>query len=71
MNDEEILLEDTEILEEEDAEIHSQTVVYADTTVELLTEIRNDVYMILVFTIITFAMACFRGWRKNVIKGVR
>lgn len=41
------------------------------TEIELLTMIYNDVHIIMCFVILNFATACMRGWRKNVIKGVR
>lgn len=71
MNDEEILLENTEISETEIQESYQEVNVGYAESLELLTNIYNDVHLILVFTIITFVTACFRGWRKNVIKGVR
>lgn len=70
MNNEE-LLENTEILEESTEETYSQVVVDDSTLIETLTVIRDDVHIIMVFTIITFVMSCFRGWRKNVVRGVR
>lgn len=69
MNQEEIM-ESTEILEEETMETYEEVVVDNSATTELLTNIYNDVHIIMVFTIITFVTACFRGWRKNVVKGV-
>lgn len=41
------------------------------TELEILTMIYNDVHIIMVFVILNFATACMRGWRKNVVKGVR
>lgn len=70
MNEEEIL-ENTEILEEESMETYQEVDVGYTQSMEILTQIYNDVHLILVFTIITFVTACLRGWRKNVIKGVR
>lgn len=63
MNQEEIL-ENTEMQE-------TETLVEVDYSVELLTQIRDDVRVIVAFTIITFVMSCLRGWRKNAVKGVR
>lgn len=40
--------------------------VIADT----LMSISNDVHLILVLFILTFAMSCMRAWRRNSIKGV-
>ena len=70
MNNDE-LLENTEILEESTQETYSEVVVDDSAIIETLTVIRDDVHIIMVFTIITFVMSCFRGWRKNVVRGVR
>ena len=48
----------------------SETLVSDPADNDTLLSIANDVHLILVFTIITFVMACFRGWRKNTLKGV-
>lgn len=48
----------------------SETLVLDPADNDTLLSIANDVRLILVFTIITFVMACFRGWRKNTLKGV-
>lgn len=48
----------------------SETLVSDLAFNDTLSSISNDVHLILVFTIITFVMACFRGWRKNTLKGV-
>lgn len=37
---------------------------------ETVTNIYNDVHIIMVFIILTFAMACMRAWRRNSLKGV-
>ncbi len=37
---------------------------------ETLTNIYNDVHIIMVFIILTFAMSCMRAWRRNSLKGV-
>ena len=37
---------------------------------ETVTNIYNDVHIIMVFIILTFAMSCMRAWRKNSLKGV-
>lgn len=37
---------------------------------ETVTNIYNDVHVIMVFIILTFAMSCMRAWRKNSLKGV-
>lgn len=37
---------------------------------ETLTNIYNDVHIIMVLVILTFAMSCMRAWRKNTLKGV-
>lgn len=65
------LLENTEILEEETTETVAEVVVDDSAMIETLTMIRDDVHIIMVFTIVTFVMSCFRGWRKNVVRGVR
>lgn len=65
------LLENTEILEENTEETYAEVVVDDSAMIETLTMIRDDVHIIMVFTIITFVMSCFRGWRKNVVRGVR
>lgn len=70
MNKEEVL-ENTEIMEEETAESYQEVDVGYTQSMEILTQIYNDVHLILVFTIITFVSACLRGWRKSVVKGVR
>lgn len=48
----------------------SETLVSDPADNDTLLSISNDVHLILVFTIITFVMSCFRGWRKNTLKGV-
>ena len=58
----------TEIVESTQA--GSETLVSDPADNDTLLSISNDVHLILVFTIITFVMACFRGWRKNTLKGV-
>lgn len=55
---------------EESTQVGSETLVSEPTDNDTLLSIANDVHLILVFTIITFVMACFRGWRKNTLKGV-
>ena len=37
---------------------------------ETVTKIYNDVHVIMVFIILTFAMSCMRAWRRNSLKGV-
>lgn len=37
---------------------------------ETVSNIYNDVHIIMVFIILTFAMSCMRAWRKNSLKGV-
>lgn len=37
---------------------------------ETLTNIYNDVHIIMVLVILTFAMSCMRAWRKSTLKGV-
>lgn len=78
MNQEEIMentevleVENTEIIEKNNVEVYTEVPVGYEQSLELLTNIYNDVHIIMVFTIITFMTACLRGWRKNVIKGVR
>ena len=68
MSTEEIKEIDTEM--EESTEVDAVVEVDA-TSVQLLTEISNDVHIMLVFVIVTFVTSCFRSWRKTVIKGVR
>lgn len=65
------LLENTEMLEESTEETYAEVVVGDSAMIETLTMIRDDLHIIMVFTIITFVMSCFRGWRKNVVRGVR
>lgn len=68
----------TEIVEEtndgtevvESTQVGSEALVSEPTDNDMLLSIANDVHLILVFTIITFVMSCFRGWRKNTLKGV-
>lgn len=68
----------TEIVEEtnngselvESTQAGSETLVLDPADNNTLLSIAYDVHLILVFTIITFVMACFRGWRKNTLKGV-
>lgn len=74
----EIVNSGTESLEEinngtetaESTQAGSETLVSDPADNDTLLSISNDVHLILVFTIITFVMACFRGWRKNTLKGV-
>lgn len=54
----------------ESTQAGSETLVSDPADSDTLLSIANDVHLILVFTIITFVMACFRGWRKNTLKGV-
>ena len=54
----------------ENTQVGSESLVSEPTDNDALLSIANDVHLILVFTIITFVMACFRGWRKNTLKGV-
>lgn len=58
----------TEVVES--TQVGSETLLSEPTDNNTLLSIANDVHLILVFTIITFVMACFRGWRKNTLKGV-
>lgn len=58
----------TEIVES--TQVGSETLVSEPADNDTLLSIANDVHLILVFTIITFVMSCFRGWRKNTLKGV-
>lgn len=58
----------TEVVESTQA--GSETLVSDPADNDTLLSIAYDVHLILVFTIITFVMACFRGWRKNTLKGV-
>lgn len=58
----------TEMVESTQAGL--ETLVSEPTDNDTLLSIANDVHLILVFTIITFVMSCFRGWRKNTLKGV-
>lgn len=37
---------------------------------ETVTNIYNDVHIIMVFIILAFAMSCMRAWRRNSLKGV-
>lgn len=55
---------------DESTQVGSETLVSDPTDNDALLSISNDVHLILVFTIITFAMSCFRAWRQNVTKGV-
>lgn len=64
------LLENTEILEES-SEADVETIVEVSADTQILEQIYNDVHIIMVFTILTFCMSCFRGWRRNSMKGVR
>lgn len=74
----EIVDSGTEVVEEtnngtevvESTQAGSETLVSDPADNDTLLSIANDVHLILVFTIITFVMACFRGWRKNTLKGV-
>lgn len=54
----------------ESTQAGSETLVSDPADNDTLLSISNDVHLILVFTIITFVMSCFRGWRKNTLKGV-
>lgn len=48
----------------------SGTLVAADPVGDTLATIATDVHLILVIVILSFAMSCMRGWRKNTLKGV-
>ena len=39
----------------------------ADT--DIINNIYNDVHILLVLAILTFAMSCMRAWRKNSLRG--
>lgn len=58
----------TEVVE--GTQVKAETLVSDPANNDMLLSITNDVHLILVFTIITFAMSCFRAWRQNVTKGV-
>lgn len=58
----------TEIVES--TQVEAETLVSDPADNDTLLSIANDVHFILVFTIITFVMSCFRAWRQNVTKGV-
>lgn len=68
----------TEVVEEnnvgtevvESTQVEAETLVSDPANNDALLSIANDVHLILVFTIITFVMSCFRAWRQNVTKGV-
>lgn len=47
----------------------TEAVQIADVS-ETVTNIYNDVHIIMVFIILTFAMSCMRAWRRNSLKGV-
>lgn len=78
MENTEIVDSDTKTVEEtndgteivESTQAGSETLVSDPANNDTLLSIANDVHLILVFTIITFVMSCFRGWRKNTLKGV-
>ena len=38
---------------------------------ETLTNIYNDVHIIMVFVILTFAMSCMRSWRNVTLRGCK
>lgn len=70
---EEIIVSDTENIippDTENLESVTGTLVDSDSSLAVLTNISNDVHLILVFVILSFAMSCMRGWRKNTLKGV-
>ena len=62
----------SEILPTTDGNIDTSVTeaVQAVDASETLTNIYNDVHIIMVFVILTFAMSCMRAWRKNSLKGV-
>lgn len=69
LSDTEIMLSDnTEDLISETTE-SAETLVSADSQLDILTNIYNDVHIIMVLAILSFAMSCMRGWRKNTLKG--
>lgn len=78
MEDTEATVGSTEIVEEtndgtevvEDMQVEAETLVSDPADNDALLSIADDVHLILVFTIITFVMSCFRAWRQNVTKGV-
>lgn len=65
MNEEEILLDNTEF------ETEVETLVEVDSSAVYLEQIAGDVRVLVVFAIVTFFTACLRGWRNTVVKGVR
>lgn len=61
-----------EILSVQEEETIATTVAYDDTVlIEMMTEIRGDMRILVLLSILTFCSACLRGWRNNVIKGAR
>lgn len=76
ISSEPITLSDTEIMLSDDSENlnsetteSAETLVSADSQLDILTNIYNDVHIIMVLAILSFAMSCMRGWRKNTLKG--
>lgn len=76
ISSESITLSDTEIMLSGNSENlnsvtteSAETLVSADSQLDILTNIYNDVHIIMVFAILSFAMSCMRGWRKNTLKG--
>ena len=62
-----------EILPTVDGDIDTSLteVVQTVDALETLTNIYNDVHIIMVLVILTFAMSCMRAWRRNSLRGCK
>lgn len=63
------VLVDTEIVDS--TETVSETVVTGSAIETDIHNISNDVHLIMVFVLLTFASACLRSWRAHSLKGVK
>ncbi len=74
MENTEMETQDSEVLPTVDGSaaetVESTEAVQVVDVSETVTNIYNDVHVIMVFIILTFAMSCMRAWRKNSLKGV-
>lgn len=51
--------------------VEGEALVDASNNTQILENIATDVRLIAVLALLTFITSCFRGWRKNTIKGAR
>lgn len=73
MENTEIETQVSEILPTVDGSVDTSVTEAVQTvdTSETLTNIYNDVHVIMVLVILTFAMSCMRSWRNVTLRGCK